>query len=76
MFDPTIKICSMAICITFHILLYQTRLFRGRSQTTLTNFWAFLTPLPPWLTALINEIYGSYLVTLTFRDPPYCQRSL
>ena len=42
----------------------------GRSQTTLTNFWAFLTSLPPWLTALPNKIYDIYLVTLTFHEPP------
>ena len=39
------------------LLIIQTlRLVRGRSQTTFTDFWPFLAPLPPWLTALLNEI--------------------
>ena len=29
---------------------------RGRSQTTFTDFWPFLTSLPPWLTALLDKI--------------------
>ena len=29
-----------------------------------------MTPLPPWLTALLNKICHRYLVTLTFDDPP------
>ena len=33
-------------------------------------FWPFLTPPPPWLTALLNKICHIYLVTLTFDDPP------
>ena len=59
---------------------FATKFFlRGRSQTTLTTFWAFLTLPPPWLTALLNEIYDVYLITLTFHEPlfpPCCQRSL
>ena len=55
------------------IPLFQTKIFefsnRGRSQTTLTDFWTFLNPLPPWLTALLNKICDFYLVTLTFGDP-------
>ena len=44
---------------------------RGRSQTTFTYFWPFLTPPPPpWLTALLNKICQIYLVTLTFYQPP------
>ena len=43
---------------------------KGRSQTTFTDFWPFLTPLPPWLTALLNKICHIYLVTLTFDEPP------
>ena len=52
---------------------------RGRSQTTFTDFWPFLTLLPPWLTALLNNICHIYLVTLTFEEPPSphgCKRSL
>ena len=46
------------------------QLTRGRSQTTFTDFWPFLTPLPPWLTSLLNKICHIYLVTLTFDKPP------
>ena len=51
----------------------------GRSQTTFTDFRPFLTPPPPWLTALLNKICHIYLVTLTFDEPPLphgCKRSL
>ena len=42
---------------------------KGCSQTTLTDFWTFLTPpLLPWLTALLNKMCNFYLVTLTFGE--------
>ena len=34
-----------------------------------TDFWPFLTPLSPWLAALLSNIYQIYLVTLTFHEP-------
>ena len=55
----------------------QMKTTRGRLQTTLTDFLAFLTPTP-----LVNcvKIYDIHLVTLTFHNPPplppYCQRDL
>ena len=44
-----------------HIVTHNVSHIRGRSQTTFTDFWPFLTPPPPWLTALLNEIGQIYL---------------
>ena len=48
----------------------KVRLSSGCSQTMLADFWTFLTPSPPWLTALGNKICDFYLETLTFGEPP------
>ena len=56
-----------------HIILLARCQFPGTcSQTTLTDFWTFLTPLPPCtlVDSLLNKISHSYLVMLTFGEPP------
>ena len=72
--------CIPVICsllshskVSFLVQTFLTSV-RGRSQTTFTDFWPFLTPSPPWLTALLDKICHIYLVTLTFDElslPPW-----
>ena len=75
-----IDIANVAKFPKFRVsVIYERSLLWGRSQTTLTDFWTFLTPLPPWFTALLNKICNFYLVILTFHEPPLppsCQCSL
>ena len=62
----------------FHYVHWSWCPVRGHSQTTFTDFLPFLTPLPPWLTVLLDKICHVYLVMLTFDEPPSphcCQRS-
>ena len=42
---------------THFIHTYLTFKIRGRVQTTWTEFWAILTPLPPMWTLLLNSCY-------------------
>ena len=70
---------SLTLVFSVVIIVLPRHFLRGCSQTTLTDFGAFLAPLPPWLTALLNRIHDIHLVKLTFHkfpSPPCCQRSL